>query len=817
MDLKSADRSHNTTVMVAHPTYTAMVNPVAIPVTGPLYGNGQSSPITLETTAQAQAALGTFSQYGLLTSPTTTSVGSLLPSSWTTGHTFVPVYQPSGSAIAPTIVDLGSYIGTNVTAASPIVATPSITGVSLSCPTCGTSSGGTNVSVNGGSSLGNLNINATSPVADASYLAMTPKVSGSDMITEVPYATSSQYGVTLLGATGGADVYGAAAARQANLSLLPGTYTNGDMCTYASTGTLLNCNTAIPTVGTWGALNYPTWASGTPFVKMTAAGTFALDTNTYLTSLSGALLATGATTGATSQAQVFTDGVTLSNLSSYSGNLASIGSGGALSNSGIAASNVPLLNAANTFTATNTFNNATYSALFTGGPVGIGTTAPGQKLEVNGSALVDTYLSVGGAQLSFMGDGQLSVPTGINLGTGSNGPLYEFTSNSVEGYIRANTYYNGSVNIRSTSGYSPQLHLDINDGTIGFSTGGTGSAGATISQTDRMVILDNGNVGIGTVSPTYKLTVAKDSNSNFIGFNDDGATSVYNWIGTNANHSLLFNTYDTSNHMAMSIINNGNVGIETTSPTHTLEVNGTFQSGTATLGASSTASNGSTQQAICLADGTECPSTTAAISGMTTGQLPVAASATTVTSSIAYATANTASTIVERDGSGNFSAGTITATLNGTASGNVTPTTLDNDTLPVSATTLTTSGAATLGAGSTVNSTAICLADGTNCPATFSNGGTAGCSISGQIAWKRITPAAGGSPLYNKNIFGYITGFPCVGTFTLSFSPSYTGSQGVFYSSDLSTGVTVTSLSTSSVTLTSSTGWAAGTVVIEGW
>jgi len=37
--------------------------------------------------------------------------------------------------------------------------------------------------------------------------------------------------------------------------------------------------------GTWGALNYPTWVSGTPFVKMTAAGTFALDTNSYLTSI----------------------------------------------------------------------------------------------------------------------------------------------------------------------------------------------------------------------------------------------------------------------------------------------------------------------------------------------------------------------------------------------------------------------------------------------------------------------------------------------------------------------------------------------------
>jgi len=41
-------------------------------------------------------------------------------------------------------------------------------------------------------------------------------------------------------------------------------------------------------IGSWGALNYPTWVSGTPFVKMTAAGTFALDTNTYLTTSSAA-------------------------------------------------------------------------------------------------------------------------------------------------------------------------------------------------------------------------------------------------------------------------------------------------------------------------------------------------------------------------------------------------------------------------------------------------------------------------------------------------------------------------------------------------
>lgn len=38
---------------------------------------------------------------------------------------------------------------------------------------------------------------------------------------------------------------------------------------------------SIPTVGTWGTLNYPNWVSGTPFVKMTGVGTFALDTTVY--------------------------------------------------------------------------------------------------------------------------------------------------------------------------------------------------------------------------------------------------------------------------------------------------------------------------------------------------------------------------------------------------------------------------------------------------------------------------------------------------------------------------------------------------------
>jgi len=96
--------------------------------------------------------------------------------------------------------------------------------------------------------------------------------------------------------------------------------------------------------------------------------------------------------------------------------------------------------------------------------------------------------------------------------------------------------------------------------------------------------------------------------------------------------------------------------------------------------------------------------TTSGVSGMTAGQLPVAATATTITSSIAYATANTASTIVERDGSGNFSAGTITANLTGTASGNLTTSGVSGMTaaqVPIAATATTiTSSKALAGSGS---------------------------------------------------------------------------------------------------------------------
>lgn len=56
-------------------------------------------------------------------------------------------------------------------------------------------SGGTNVSVNGGSTLGSANFNNTTPAAGSSFINTSFQVSGSNVSSEVPYATSSAFGV----------------------------------------------------------------------------------------------------------------------------------------------------------------------------------------------------------------------------------------------------------------------------------------------------------------------------------------------------------------------------------------------------------------------------------------------------------------------------------------------------------------------------------------------------------------------------------------------------------------------------------------------
>jgi len=70
--------------------------------------------------------------YALAMADSTSTQQPLIPSSWTSGHTFVPVWQPSGSALAPVTVDANTLA---VSSASTATTAGSLSGTPTLCTT----------------------------------------------------------------------------------------------------------------------------------------------------------------------------------------------------------------------------------------------------------------------------------------------------------------------------------------------------------------------------------------------------------------------------------------------------------------------------------------------------------------------------------------------------------------------------------------------------------------------------------------------------------------------------------------------------------
>jgi hypothetical protein len=237
------------------------------------------------------------------------------------------------------------------------------------------------------------------------------------------------------------------------------------------------------------------------------------------------------------------------------------------------------------------------------GNVGIGTDSPAAKLEVdtNLAGEYGTYIhnqsSTGKGLLVKTNSDTSSDPVlwvgrnnqnpSLFVGGGANGGNVGIGTDSPGNQLHVYNTGNGEVKIERASGAQILLQAQAAAGVVG--TNSNHDLDLKTNGSTRVKIENSGNVGIGTTSPANKLTVEGDIG--FVGYLGQG--SIYGNTGNSsyarvqlydpATGYTTFNNisygyyFQTGGGTKMTILNNGNVGIGTTSPGVSLDVVGAIR------------------------------------------------------------------------------------------------------------------------------------------------------------------------------------------------------------------------------------------------